>query len=169
MMERKEIKTLENIVNEYIKVIEELLILQDEKIEALKENRDDELETFINKDQAFFMKMKGIDIKLTEFQKKTDTVGLSCKEMIENVEMAQEDKYEIWQKYDKLDDMLEHYKKKSDIVKSLLEIKERSVEIMSVIIGERHYKEEKKSGIYDKKSERESNVKSTGKFNGKRV
>ncbi len=162
----RDMRALENIINEYDDVMIDLINLQDEKLEALTNDKDEKLEEFLKTDQAFLLKMRGIDGKLSKFQKETNTENMSCREMIDLADRST--KKELSGRYERLEGKLAMYRQKADIVKSLLEVKSHAAEMVAAMMGE-GLSEDDKAGIYHQNQGKDTKVNRTGKFKSKRV
>ncbi|WP_027400145.1 flagellar export chaperone FlgN [Anaerovorax odorimutans] len=70
------------IITEYIKILDQIIILENNKLKTIAENDVNSLDKLIKDEQVYILKLKGIDIKREKLQKEMNMEDFSFSEII---------------------------------------------------------------------------------------
>lgn len=108
------------LLEEYIDFFDRLLILENEKLVSISNNYVSNLEEHIKHEQAFVLKLRGLDKKREVILSDINMNGFSFKQIIER---SQENyKPELISLFNKLNHKLSMFKSVSDSCKKLIEL-----------------------------------------------
>ena len=73
---------LKNIMDEYITLLDKLIVFEENKLEAVKNAKISELDRFLKEEQVHLLQFKGLDAKRERLQKELGFDGLTYKQII---------------------------------------------------------------------------------------
>lgn len=144
-------------MNNLIKLLEEnaelyknFLELEYKKYDTVIRNDIETLDDIVTKEQAFYLKMRGLEQKR---EKLIDSMGMKGKTLKEIIDSADSEKNILIEEYDKLNSIISEVKKVSNMCKTLLEVRLHRIDKAMSQLGE-------KENIYTNNEVKNNNAKS---------
>lgn len=124
-----------NILKESIDLYKSFLELEYEKHDAIIKNDVDVLDDVVSREQAYYMKMRGVDQRRERLVDAMGCNGMTLKEMIAANKI--ENNKEFVEKYEELSNLIKEVRKVNSLCKTLLEVRMRKIDDTLVELGER--------------------------------
>ncbi len=77
---------IRGIIDEYITLMDKLIDFEQEKLQAVKVKDLKKLDAFLKEEQAYLLKLRGLDQKREKLQKQLGAEGLTYRQIIERTE-----------------------------------------------------------------------------------
>ena len=133
------------VIRETLTLFDDLNSFEDKKLDALTENDVTLLDQFINDEQAYLMKMRGLDQKREKLQQDLGTPDLTFREMIEKFKGEERET---------LRGLYEELTAKSTRLKDAITSTKRQLELHLASISALIEKIEGSEGTYDRKGDK---------------
>ena len=133
------------VIHETKLLFDDLLELENKKIDAISVNDVDLLDQYMNEENVFLMQMRGLDFKREKMQEQLGAKGLTFREII--------DKFDGLEK-DNLNNLYDGLSVKSQELKDAIGSVKRLIDMHLYSISELLDKLEGKEGIYNKDGEK---------------
>lgn len=134
------------VIRDTIALFEELNEYENKKLDAIAANNVLELDKYLNDEQAYLMKMRGLDSKREKLQQQLGVTGLPFKEIIEKFDGRERDS---------LNSLYDELSEKSTELKNAITATRKYIELHLNTISAMLAKLEGSEGTYDKKGEKE--------------
>ena len=134
------------VIRETLTLFDELNDYENKKLDAIAANNVLQLDVYINDEQAYLMKMRGLDMKREKLQQQLGYPGTPFKEMIEKFEGDEKDA---------LAGLYSELSVKSLQLKSAISATKTAIDLNLNNISALLAKLEGAEGMYDKKGEKE--------------
>ena len=134
------------VIRDTLALFDELNDYENKKLDAIAANDVIQLDQYMNDEQAYLMKMRGLDQKREKLQKQLGVPGLTFKEIIEKFDGG--DKETLAGLYDELSS-------KSADLKNAISATKRAIDMHLNSISALLEKIEGAEGTYDNKGEKE--------------
>lgn len=120
------IKEFNNIVMELIELLNNLITIEETKLNAVSENNLSKLDKCITEEQAYIMQLRGLDKKREQIQSSLGFENLTFSEIISNLPDIHKD--ECKDMYDQLLNKTNDFKSISSSVKTAIEVNLHSID-----------------------------------------
>lgn len=141
---------LKELLEESADLYNNFLELEYEKYDTVLKNDIETLDDVVSKEQAFYLKMRGLEQKR---EKLIDSMGMSGKTLKEIIDSSEEAKNMLIEEYEKLNSIMSEVKKISHLCKTLLEVRLHRIDKAMSQLGE-------KENTYTNKESKNNNAKS---------
>jgi len=156
-------KDFHELLSNMVSFFDELIDLENRKIDAIAVNDIKKLDEYMKEEQAFTMRLRGLEMKREKLQKQYGFEGMILREIIE--ETGGEDKEKLQQAYDMLEERMKNVKDAVECANKFIEL---HLEGISNIL-ESLDKTQKEAKTYDKKGAKKKDGAKEGKFTSKKV
>lgn len=125
---------LKKLLEESADLYTNFLELEYEKYDTVLKNDIETLDDIVSKEQAFYLKMRGLEQKR---EKLIDSMGMSGKTLKEIIELLGDEKSILIEDFDKLNNIISEVKKISHMCKTLLEVRLHRIDKAMSQLGEK--------------------------------
>lgn len=136
-----------DIIHDIISFFEELTLVEQNKLEAIHTNNIARMEEYMKKEQAFILKLRGMDKKREQIQKELGYENFTYREIIDH--SPDDIKDTLNQLYQKLEQKLTVYKSVSNHANSAIELNIHKID--TVIEKLKEKKSSQKNGAFPNK------------------
>lgn len=128
-------KEIKAVIDEYIQLMDKMILFEKEKLEVLSRKDMDLLNKYMKEEQVFLLQLRGLDQKREAAQAKCGLVGLSYKQIIQ--QMDGPEGTEMQESYQILSSKTNEFKQIIGTIKSIIEVKSHIIENMVQKLGGR--------------------------------
>jgi len=133
------------VIHETILLFEELIELENKKIDAISENDVNLLDQYMNDEHAYLMQMRGLDYKREKMQEQLGATGLPFKDIIEKFDGIEKET---------LNSLCENLRTKTTELREAIARVKKLIDMHLSSINELLAKLEGGEGIYNKNGEK---------------
>jgi len=134
------------VINETSALFDELIKLENKKIDAISENDVTLLDQYMNDEQAFLLQMRNLDFKREKVQEQIGAPGLTFRQVIDKFEGAEKET---------LTSMFEELSAKSSELKTVITTTKRFIDLHLNSITALLNKLDDPAAVYNKSGEKE--------------
>nr|WP_315024610.1 flagellar protein FlgN [uncultured Aminipila sp.] len=141
---------IKEIMDEYIKLMDKLISFEQEKLEAIKDKKIDQMDMFLKEEQAYILQLRGLDGKREATQKRLGVEGLTYRQIINQIEQAEDSlRVELENSYQVLSIKTKQFKEIISTIKTYIDIRLHTIDAFIEKISTAP-PQSVQSGIYDK-------------------
>ncbi len=139
---------IKEIIDEYIELMDKLIVFEQDKLEAIKEKNNDALNTFLKEEQVYLLQLRGLDKKRETIQKHLGIDGLTYKEIIEKTQGTIRKEFET--SYDILSIKISQFEDLQNTIKTYIDIKLHTIDSLMNKFGASSSSSSNTLNTYDK-------------------
>ena len=140
---------LKDIMDEYVALLDELIVFEEGKLDAVKKGNIEDLDRFLKEEQVHLLQFKGLDSRREKLQMELGFDGLTYREIISktNGELRQQ----LEESFTVLESKTNHFKGLIKTINSCIDVKLHTIDVALERFGaEPVSKPTQTTGIYDK-------------------
>lgn len=126
-------KEIKAIIEEYIQLMDKMVIFEKEKLEVLSRKDMDLLNKYMKEEQVFLLQLRGLDQKREAAQARCGLAGLTFKQIIQQMDGSEGT--EMQESYQILSSKTTEFKQIISTIKSIIEVKSHIIENMVQKLG----------------------------------
>ncbi|QAT42018.1 flagellar export chaperone FlgN [Aminipila luticellarii] len=138
---------IRGIIDEYITLMDKLIDFEQEKLQAVKVKDLKKLDAFLKEEQAYLLKLRGLDQKREKLQKQLGAEGLTYRQIIERTEG--DTRIEMENSYNILSEKTKQFNELLSTLKTYIGIRLHTIDEVMKQFGNESMQTDQ-TGIYDR-------------------